>query len=307
MNPTFMPSFEIQKFPFVCAAAGSLLLNMFFLEAYQGMIEGGIKTLQKNESPGSSVNVSYIETAYETIEPPVDAEFVSDKNSQADSSLAGDISSPLPEAEHKDLLTQKEQMEAARQNGEQSAQEKKNQMEQAVDQIHMDEAPQSEQVSTMDASLLPYESSAAASTEVLNDSQGKDKFPAPFISIGEKSISVQGVESFDAKGNALGVLLKKLRDNIGYQFYKMTYFNYKSGYIFTSEAHISFEITESGEIQNIQGEWIQGDPMFLKYCIAAVNEASPLEPLDKDIKPYLRDGVLTINRYIFKYMTQKEG
>lgn len=251
-----------------------------------------------------------------------DTEYFSDQTTQKDSSFDGDREGILPQSEIKDIQSQakrdanqntlpaqfspplKEQIATKNEQKKESTDEKKIEVLQELEgdepekksekDIKKDEAQKKKKFLKKELKKIQNMDMSLSSPLSVED----DLFPLPMLSIGDHTSSMNGLDSFAAKGNPLGEYVKQLRDKIGLLFHKMIIFQYKTSYILESTALVYFEINPLGLLEKLEIKESTGDPLFSRYCESIIRQASPFEPLPENISPYLtKGGNLDMNVY----------
>ncbi|MBN2144491.1 MAG: hypothetical protein JW774_07700 [Candidatus Aureabacteria bacterium] len=258
----------------------------------------------------------FIDTPEQPVQEPVESENISDKNSRTDSSQQGKETGVQPLSKDKDLFPQAPRY--APMGHELTDMEQIRQFQQAEKKIEKEEAKEKAKILSDKTSLLEKENiqgkSAGESmqkdpeeqiaqlqntnvslTKANGPSAKEDIFPLPMISLGERTLSDFGLDSFNAEESEVGKYFKVMRDKIGLKFHQMVFFHYRTNYIFGSRVNVKFDIKSNGMIDNLQTKLISGDPLFEKYCETVVRNAAPFVPLYEKLKPYMEEGVLKMD------------
>jgi hypothetical protein len=271
-----------------------------------------------DESPSPPHKKYFVDTPEQPpVKEHVKSENISDKNSRVDSSQKGEESGVQPASKEKDLLSQA--MRYAPSNPASSLTQQMEQFHKAEKQIEREEEKEKAKMITDNTTLLEKgqiqekrktkEPVPRDPEEQLNQLQNmnvsliksgghsdkSDIFPLPLISLGERTMSVNGLDAFDAEESEVGKYFKVMRDKIGLRFYQMVFFHYRTSYIFGSKVDLKFNIKPNGTIENLETKLISGDPIFEKYCETVLINAAPFAPLHEKLKPYLEGGVLKMD------------
>ena len=261
---------------------------------------------------------TFIDTPEVAQKPPPKPDFISDKSSQADSSKKGKETGIMPESKTKDLMAQAPRF-APRQPAlppPQMIQQVRKQLKKMEEEQKKEDTKTAldNKLSVLEQKKKPKEKSEEKSKQIdpeeeiskISDTQvslsreqkaieTNDLFPLPMISLGERSLSENGKDSFNATDTQVGKYIKKMRDKIGLKFNEMVFFHYKTSSIVESKVKVSFEIRPDGRVINIKKEFISGEPFFGDYCSSVIKGSEPFASYNKEMAPFLEDGVLKMS------------
>jgi len=111
----------------------------------------------------------------------------------------------------------------------------------------------------------------------------------------------EGDFSIEAQEHKIGPYFKKIKKQIEAYWLRYLFFKYQNTAPKVSEVVVSFKILPSGELGSVKVLEFSGDPLFRDFCVAAVTNNAPFDPLPENIKEeYKKDGGLDVV-FTFKY------